>query len=199
MGITIGISFRGRLALRWLYLLEVGQNGWTPRPGCEWDPGGFLPLHTSRSCFNNEGADRALGLGLLSPSNVLTQGDPCGKESRSAFGDNCIQCTILNYMPLTWLDKQPCPLPKDKGVALSVPQWLSQHGKPASSAFPHTKPPWEGKAQGVSSSVSHTGLWFSSLNKHSSHALLSQVLLSLSSSCSIWAPAVTMDPGLGPF
>lgn len=103
-------------------LLEVCESGWTPRPGYGWDPGGFVPLHPFQSSFKDEEDGQGLGLCLLSPFNVLTLGGLCGKDSRSAFGDNCIQCIILNYMPLTWLDKQPCPLPEDEGEALSFPQ-----------------------------------------------------------------------------
>lgn len=112
-----------------------GPQGW----GMCGILGGLFSLHTSQSSFKDEGGDQALGLGLLSPFNVLlTKEAPVEKRAGLHFGDNRIQCTISNYMPLTWLDKQPCPLPKDKGEALSFHTVIISASKTCQLSFhPH--------------------------------------------------------------
>lgn len=45
-----------------------------------------------------------------------------------------------NWMPLTRLDKQPCPLPKDEGEALSFPTVIISASKTCQFSSPPTKP-----------------------------------------------------------
>lgn len=60
------------------------------------------------------------------------------KRAGLHFGDNRIQCTISNYMPLTWPDKESRPLPKDKGEALSFPTVIISASKTCQlSCHPH--------------------------------------------------------------
>lgn len=119
----------------------------------------------------------------------MTQGDPWWKREQDFFLEIITFSAQFNDMPLTWLDKQPCPCPKDKGEALSLAQWLSQHQKPANSApfspLPYPRERSLEKANLYASSTIICSGWFASWNDPS---------LSL-----IKVPGSVLKPFLSPF
>lgn len=106
-------------------------------------------------------------LGSASLMSSWPKEAPVEKRAGLSFGDNHIQCTLQIICHLLGLTSSLVPFPKIKVKPCPSPQWLSQHQKPAKSAFPEKESSWEGKAPVYSSTVIHIGPWFSSLNKPS--------------------------------
>lgn len=190
------ISFWGRIAFRRFYVLEVWESGWAPRLGYGGEPGGLLSLYTPQSSFKDEEDDQALGLSLLNLLNVLlTSGGPCGKgpcilEITVFSAQFQIICHLLgltsSLVPFPKIKEKPCPSHSDYLSIKNLPTQPSPH-----------KALLRRETSNISSSVICTGLWFSSLNKLSLPLLIVLGFCghSLSTSCSIRAPKVTMDPG----
>lgn len=95
-------------------------------------------------------------------------------------------------MPLTWLDKQPCPLPKDKRVALSLCTVIISASKTCQLSFPPHQTLLRRETSPAFPLVLFTQTWDFLPRMRDPSAFL----LSLSTSFSIPTPEVAMDPDL---
>ena len=142
---STGISSWGRLAIRRFYLLEGWQRGRTPSLGCRWGPGEFLPPAPPRAPLKTRKMTRLRAL-VCSASRMSFWPKETLWEREQVFSWRLSYSEHKsNWMPLTRLDKQPCPLPKDEGEALSFPTVIISASKTCQLSSPLTKPSWEGK------------------------------------------------------